>query len=235
MIIFRDATLRYPHTGVVALSGVSLQITPGEFVCLVGSTSSGKSSLLKAIYLEERLTDGSMHVAGEDWTHVPARRVPLLRRQIGVVFQDFQLLQHKTVEENVAFSLQVIGAPRQTITTRVPQALHVVGLTSRAKNFPEQLSGGEQQRVAIARAIINRPAILLCDEPTGNLDWATSRAIVELLREINKLGTTILMATHDMHVVEHLRTRVIHMDQGRLIADRKGAPQHAEHMALLLD
>lgn len=235
MITFRDATLRYPHTGVMALQGVNLHIEAGEFVCLVGSTSSGKSSLLKAIYLEERLTDGTITILNEDWTRAPARKVPLLRRQIGVVFQDFQLLQHKTVEENVAFSLQVIGASRATIESRVPQALHLVGLASRAKNFPEQLSGGEQQRVAIARAIINRPALLLCDEPTGNLDWATSRAIVDLLREINRLGTTILMATHDMHVVEHLRTRVIHMDQGRLIADRQGAPRHADDLALLLD
>ncbi|MEO7994039.1 MAG: ATP-binding cassette domain-containing protein [bacterium] len=226
MITFQDATLTYA-TGVRALNAVDCHIDRGEFVCLVGSTSSGKSTLLKAIYLEERLTSGHLFVLNRDWTHAPARLVPLLRRRVGVVFQDFQLLPYKTVAENVAFSLQVIGTAPATIARLVPQVLQLVGLASRARNFPEELSGGEQQRVSIARALINNPAILLCDEPTGNLDPATSLSIVDLLREINRRGTTIVMATHDEHVVDRLQTRVIYLDHGRIVADRKGGYRHA--------
>ena len=233
MITFQHATLVYP-TGVTALLDVNLHVEREEFVCLVGSTSSGKSSLLKAMYLEERLTSGNIFLLGRDWTNAPSRLVPLLRRNVGVVFQNFSLLPYKTVEENVAFSLQVIGASPATVRTRVPQALHLVGLTKRAKNFPEELSGGEQQRVSIARAIINNPAILLCDEPTGNLDPATSLSIVELLRKINQAGTTIIMATHDENIVDRLHTRVIFMDHGQITADRKGGYRDAVRQSALL-
>ncbi|HYE78079.1 MAG TPA: cell division ATP-binding protein FtsE [bacterium] len=233
MITFHQATVTYP-TGVVALQGIDLHIDRGEFVCLVGTTSSGKSTLLKAMYLEERLTAGKLHLLGRDWTDAPARLVPLLRRNIGVVFQDFQLLAGRTVAENVAFSLQVIGADPATVARRVPQALHLVGLSDRAANFPGELSGGEQQRVSIARAIINNPPILLCDEPTGNLDPATSLSIVELLREINRRGTTIVMATHDEQIVDRLQTRVVYLEQGRLTADRKGGYRHATRELELL-
>ncbi len=203
-----------------ALDDVSIEIQRGEFVFIVGQSGSGKSTLLRLVLKEERATTGTVHVAGRDLATLSSWKVPQLRRQIGTVFQDFRLLPNKTVAQNVAFALQVIGKPRHTIAQVVPETLELVGLEGKGKRYPHELSGGEQQRVAIARAFVNRPAIVLADEPTGNLDPTTSVDIMKLLDRINRTGTTIVMATHDDEIVNQMRKRVVELEDGKLIRDQ---------------
>ena len=203
-----------------ALDDVSIEIERGEFVFIVGQSGSGKSTLLRLVLKEERATSGTVHVAGRDLATLSSWKVPQLRRQIGTVFQDFRLLPNKTVTQNVAFALQVIGKPRHTIAQVVPETLELVGLEGKGKRYPHELSGGEQQRVAIARAFVNRPAIVLADEPTGNLDPTTSVDIMKLLDRINRTGTTIVMATHDDEIVNQMRKRVVELEDGKLIRDQ---------------
>ena len=205
---------------VTALRNASLEVTKGEFVFLVGASGSGKSTFLRLLTKEERPTDGRIFVAGKDIGELSHWKVPYLRRNIGAIFQDFKLLSNKTVSENVAFALEVIGRPRHVVQSQVPAILDLVGLGSKASNFPHELSGGEQQRVSIARAFVNRPLILLADEPTGNLDPATSVGIMRLLDRINKTGTTVLMATHDRGIVDTMRRRVIELDRGVIVRDQ---------------
>ena len=219
MIRFEKVSKAYPGTGKPALDQVSIDIEKGEFVFLVGQSGSGKSTALRLVLRETRSTGGRVHVAGKDLNRLAGWKVPRLRRQIGTVFQDFRLLPNKTVSENVAFALQVIGKSRADIKKVVPQTLELVGLDGKAERMPDELSGGEQQRVAIARAFVNRPMILIADEPTGNLDPTTSAGIMSFLDRINRTGTTVLMATHDSHVVDQLQKRVIELDDGRVIRD----------------
>jgi cell division transport system ATP-binding protein len=203
-----------------ALRSVSTEIAKGEFVFLVGSSGSGKSTFMKLLLKEEIPSEGGIWVAGKNMSEIPNHKVPFLRRNIGCIFQDFKLLPNKSVYDNVAFALEVIGRPKSVITTQVPQILDLVGLTKKADNLPTELSGGEQQRVSIARAFVNRPLILLADEPTGNLDPNTSVGIMRLLDRINKTGTTVLMATHDQGIVNSMRRRVIELDRGSLVRDQ---------------
>ena len=219
MIRFEDVTKTYKGD-VVALKELSLEILKGEFVFLVGPSGSGKSTFLKLLLRDEVATEGRVLVAGRDIGRLGAWKVPQLRRNIGCVFQDFKLLTNKTVYENVAFALEVIGRPKHIVRTQVPQILDLVGLTKKADNFPTELSGGEQQRVSIARAFVNRPLILLADEPTGNLDPATTVGIMRLLDRINRTGTTVVMATHDQRIVDAMRRRVIELDHGSLMRDQ---------------
>ena len=198
---------------------MSFELNKGEFIFLAGHSGAGKSTLLKLISMMERPTAGEVRVSGYSSKTVKAREIPKLRRRLGIVFQDFRLLPNKSVFQNVAFALQVIGKSRALIRQTVPETLRVVGLEGKEKRLPHQLSGGEQQRVAIARAIVNKPTILLADEPTGNLDPATSRAIVELLDRINRSGTTVVVATHDHEMVNEFRRRVIELDAGKLVRD----------------
>lgn len=203
-----------------ALNDISLQIFAGEFVFLVGHSGSGKSTFIRMLTREIVPTDGHIYVADEDLSSMRNWRVPYLRRNIGCVFQDFKLLPNKTVFENVAFALQVIGKSKHVIKTQVPEVLRLVGLQDKLNKMPDQLSGGEQQRVSIARAIVNRPPLLVCDEPTGNLDPQTSRGIMDLLERINRTGTTVLVATHDREMVDNMRRRVIALDKGHLTRDQ---------------
>ncbi len=219
MIRFDNVSKVYPRTPRPALDGVSLEVAKGEFVFLVGASGSGKSTFLRLVLKEDKPSKGAVHVAGKDVARLSTWKVPHLRRQIGTVFQDFRLLPNKTVFENVAFALQVIGKPRHAIAATVPEVLDLVGLAGKERRFPNELSGGEQQRVAIARAFVNRPAILLADEPTGNLDPTTSVGIMRLLDRINRTGTTILMATHDDEIVDQMRKRVVELADGRLVRD----------------
>jgi len=205
---------------VVALRKANVNIERGEFVFLVGASGSGKSTFLRLLNRQELPTVGQIYVAGKDIVQLTSWKVPFLRRNIGSIFQDFKLLSGKTVHENVAFALEAIGRPRHVIQTQVPAILELVGLSSKAGNFPHELSGGEQQRVSIARAFVNRPLILLADEPTGNLDPATSVGIMRLLERINKTGTTVVMATHDRGIVDTMRRRVIELDRGSIIRDQ---------------
>ena len=205
---------------VHALSDATVEINRGEFVFLVGASGSGKSTFLRLVNKEEQPERGKIYVAGKDIGALPSWKVPHLRRNIGSVFQDFKLLTNKTVYENVAFALEVIGRPRSVVKTQVPAILELVGLAKKIRNFPNELSGGEQQRVSIARAFVNRPLILLADEPTGNLDPATSVGIMRLLDRINRTGTTVLMATHDRSIVDTMRRRVIELDRGSIIRDQ---------------
>ena len=204
-----------------ALDNVSLQIYPGEFVFLVGHSGSGKSTLVRLIIRELRPSSGTITIAGEDLGAMRNWRVPYLRRNIGCVFQDFKLLPNKTVFENVAFALEVIGKSRNVVRTQVPEVLRLVGLQDKLDKLPDQLSGGEAQRVSIARAIVNRPPLLVCDEPTGNLDPQTSRGIMDLLERINRTGTTVLVATHDREMVDNMRRRVIALERGHLTRDQQ--------------
>jgi cell division transport system ATP-binding protein len=220
VIRFENVTKIYPGTAHPALDNVSLEVAKGEFVFLVGASGSGKSTFLRLVLKEERPSTGAIHVAGRDVGRLPGWKVPQLRRKIGVVFQDFRLLPNKTVFENVAFALQVIGKPRHAIAHTVPEVLDLVGLSGKERRFPHELSGGEQQRVAIARAFVNRPAILLADEPTGNLDPGTSVGIMRLLDRINRTGTTIVMATHDDEIVDQMRKRVCELEDGKLVRDQ---------------
>jgi cell division transport system ATP-binding protein len=205
---------------VVALQDVTIEIGKGEFVFVVGPSGSGKSTLIRLLLKEEEPTRGDIYVAGKHIGKLSPWKVPYLRRNLGTVFQAFKLLSEKTVFENVAFALQVIGKPRHVIHQRVPEILNLVGLGERMENYPDQLSGGEQQRVSIARAFINRPLVLLADEPTGNLDPATSVDIMKLLDRINRTGTTVLMATHDNAIVDAMRRRVIELDSGKVVRDQ---------------
>jgi cell division transport system ATP-binding protein len=205
---------------VVALREANVNIDKGEFVFLVGASGSGKSTFLRLLNREEVPSTGQIFVAGKDIGELTSWKVPYLRRNIGSIFQDFKLLTNKNVSENVAFALEAIGRPKHVITSQVPAILELVGLSSKAGNFPHELSGGEQQRVSIARAFVNRPLILLADEPTGNLDPATSVGIMRLLERINKTGTTVLMATHDRGIVDTMRRRVIELDRGSIIRDQ---------------
>lgn len=203
-----------------ALDDVSLHIYPGEFVFLVGHSGSGKSTFINLIIRQIKPSSGKIYIADEDLTAMRNWRVPYLRRNIGCVFQDFKLLPNKTVFENVAFALEVIGKSRHVIRTQVPEVLRLVGLQDKLNKRPDQLSGGEQQRVSIARAIVNRPPLLVCDEPTGNLDPQNSRGIMDLLERINRTGTTVLVATHDREMVDNMRRRVIALDRGVLTRDQ---------------
>ncbi len=220
MIRFDDVTKVYARGARPALDRVDLEVERGEFVFLVGASGSGKSTFLRLVLREERPTAGRIWVAGRDLSTLSTWKVPHLRRQIGTVFQDFRLLPTKTVFDNVAFALQVIGKPRHHILTTVPDTLELVGLGGKEKRLPHELSGGEQQRVAIARAFVNRPSILLADEPTGNLDPTTSVGIMRLLDRINRTGTTVVMATHDDEIVDQMRKRVIELDSGQLVRDQ---------------
>jgi cell division transport system ATP-binding protein len=206
--------------GISALDAISIDIEKGEFVFVVGPSGSGKSTFLKLLTREEEPTRGEIYVAGKNLSTLPRWRIPYLRRNVGCVFQDFKLLQTKTVFENVAFALEVIGRPRTVVRRQVPQILELVGLGEKLDRFPDELSGGEQQRVSIARAFVNRPLILLADEPTGNLDPATSVGIMRLLDRINRTGTTVVMATHDHAIVDSMRRRVIELEQGHVVRDQ---------------
>jgi cell division transport system ATP-binding protein len=222
MIRFENVTKTYPRSSRPALSGVDLNIERGEFVFIVGPSGSGKSTLLRLVLREEQATEGSVLVAGRELRTLPLRKVPRLRREIGTVFQDFRLLPNKTVYQNVAFALQVLGKSGHAIRQVVPETLEMVGLEGKEKRLPHELSGGEQQRVAIARAFVNKPPILLADEPTGNLDPAISLDIVRLLDRINRTGTTIVMATHDDDIVNQLRKRVVELSDGVVVRDEPG-------------
>jgi cell division transport system ATP-binding protein len=206
--------------GVRALNQVTLEIEKSEFVFIVGPSGSGKSTFLKLLTREEAPTGGEVFVAGKNLENLPRWRVPYLRRNVGCVFQDFKLLPNKTVFENVAFALEVIGRPRTVVKRQVPQILELVGLGEKLDRFPDELSGGEQQRVSIARAFVNRPLILIADEPTGNLDPATSVGIMRLLDRINRTGTTIVMATHDHAIVDSMRRRVVELESGNIVRDQ---------------
>ena len=219
MIRFENVNKVYKGD-LVALKDVSVEIAKGEFVFLVGPSGSGKSTFLKLLLRDEVATAGRVLVAGRDIGRLGAWKVPSLRRNIGCVFQDFKLLTNKTVYENVAFALEVIGRPKHIVRTQVPQILDLVGLGKKSENFPTELSGGEQQRVSIARAFVNRPLILLADEPTGNLDPATTVGIMRLLDRINRTGTTVVMATHDQRIVDAMRRRVLELDHGALVRDQ---------------
>jgi cell division transport system ATP-binding protein len=219
MISLSHVTKTYKDT-VTALEDVSLEIAKGEFVFVVGPSGSGKSTLIRLLLKEEEPTKGDIYVAGKHIGKLSPWKVPYLRRNLGTVFQDFKLLPDKTVFDNVAFALEVIGKPRHVINQRVPEILNLVGLGERLGNYPDELSGGEQQRVSIARAFINRPLILLADEPTGNLDPATSVDIMKLLDRINRTGTTVLMATHDNAIVDAMRRRVIELESGKVVRDQ---------------
>ncbi|CAB4637746.1 MAG: cell division ATP-binding protein FtsE [Actinobacteria bacterium] len=220
MISVQNVTKKYKGTPRPALDQVSLEIEKGDFVFLVGASGSGKSSLMRLMLREDIPNSGSVHVLGENLVGLPARRVPFFRRKLGVVFQDFRLLPNKTVAQNVAFSLEVIGKSQGFIQEAVPDVLRLVGLAEKADRLPSELSGGEQQRVALARAIVNKPAILLADEPTGNLDPTTSEEIMALINSINLAGTTVVMATHDRSIVDKMQRRVVELSQGQIIRDQ---------------
>ena len=226
LIRIKNVKKQYKN-GLVAIHDLSLKIAKGDFVFIIGSTGCGKSTLIKMLYREEKPTSGKILLGGIDVAKLKNWRVYKIRRKIGVVFQDFKLLQKLTVYENVAFALEIFGLPKSEIFKRVTKVLDLVGLKNKAKQYPTQLSGGEQQRVAIARAIINEPKLLICDEPTGNLDETTSMEIMEVLNEVNKLGTTIIMVTHDTEIVNKMKKRVILLDSGRILKDyEKGTYVH---------
>ena len=220
MIRLDRVTKSYPNTVKPALDDVTVDVDKGEFVFLVGSSGSGKSTFLRLLLKEEAPTSGSVHVAGKDLSRLSHWKVPTLRRTIGCVFQDFRLLPNKTVFQNVAFALEVIGRHRHQIEKVVPEVLDLVGLEGKGDRLPDELSGGEQQRVAIARAFVNKPMIVIADEPTGNLDPATSVGIMKLLDRINRTGTTVVMATHDAAIVDSMRRRVVELDAGRVVRDQ---------------
>ena len=220
LIRMKGVSKRYKN-GVTAIYDLDLNIKKGEFVFIIGSTGCGKSTLIKMLYREEKPNTGKIIVGGIDVAKLRNRKVYKIRRKIGVVFQDFKLLYKSTVYENVAFALEIFGLPKDEIHSKVIKVLDLVGLKNKAKNYPTELSGGEMQRVAIARAIVNGPKLLICDEPTGNLDETTSMEIMNVLNEINKLGTTIIMVTHDTTIVNAMKKRVIVLDSGRILKDYK--------------
>jgi cell division transport system ATP-binding protein len=219
MIKCEHVTKVYKNT-VTALDDVNVEITKGEFVFIVGPSGSGKSTFIRLLLKEEEPTNGGIFVAGKNIGRLSRWKIPELRRNIGTVFQDFKLLPNKTVFENVAFALEVIGKPKHVVDQRVPEILDLVGLGEKLNNYPDELSGGEQQRVSVARGFVNRPLILLADEPTGNLDPATSVEIMKLLDRINRIGTTVVMATHDNAIVDAMRRRVIELDSGKIVRDQ---------------
>lgn len=221
MIHLSEVTKVYKRGAAPALNRCNLNIEAGEFVFLVGPSGSGKSTLLSLMLREEKATSGSIYVLGKDLSNLSRWRVPMFRRQIGTVFQDFRLLGNKSVFDNVAIALQVIGKPRAVIDSEVPRVLENVGLAGKERRMPHELSGGEMQRVAIARAMVNRPQLLLADEPTGNLDPKTSLGIMRLLDEINRNGTTVVMATHDHEIVNQVRNRVVELNEGDVIRDQE--------------
>ena len=218
MIQLKNVSKVYPPN-VIGVKDVSLHIRPGEFVSIVGQSGTGKSTLSRMLFAEERPTTGKIYIGGWDITNISDQDVPLLRRQIGVVFQDFKLLPKKTVHENVAFALEVSGEKYQRIKKVVPQVLKIVNLSAQADRYPYQLSGGEQQRVVIARALVHRPKIFVADEPTGNLDTINTREIIDLLKKINEFGTTVVLVTHNREVVNALKKRVITLDNGQIVSD----------------
>ena len=220
MIRFEEVSKLYATQQRPALSDVSLEIERGEFVFLIGQSGSGKSTFLRLVLKEEKPSNGRIHVAGKDLGRLSNWKIPHWRRQIGTVFQDFRLLPNKTVYQNVAFALEVIGKPRSVIRRVVPGVLELVGLEGKEDRLPNELSGGEQQRVAMARAFANQPVLLIADEPTGNLDPATSVGIMKLLDRINRTGTTVIMATHDQGIVDQMRKRVIELEYGELVRDQ---------------
>jgi len=220
MIKFRNVTKFYPPD-TYAVKGINLHIKDGEFVSIIGQSGSGKTTLIRLLIGEEHVTNGNIIVGGWDISNIRKGEVPILRRQIGVIFQDYKLLPNKNIFENIAFALEVCGSSDKKIKIMVPQILKVVNLLGKADKYPRQLSGGEQQRVGIARALIHRPKILVADEPTGNLDLANSRDIIDLLEKINQLGTTVLLVTHDREVVNMLKRRVVVLDRGEIVSDQK--------------
>ena len=221
MIEFENVTKSY-SVGTQALRGVSMQIDDGEFVFLVGPSGSGKSTIMKLISGELKPTSGSVHVNGYNLERIRKYEIPYLRRTVGVVFQDFRLIDNMTVYDNVAFAMRVVGAKQREIRERVPYVLQLVGLENKSRRHPNELSGGEQQRLAIARALVNNPSTIIADEPTGNLDPARSLEIMSLLQEINKLGATILVVTHEHEMVEHFPNRVVVINNGMIVSDRMG-------------
>jgi cell division transport system ATP-binding protein len=232
MIRLREVTKVY-EGGTVAVRDISLDIQKGEFVFLVGPSGSGKSTLVRLLLRQDTVTRGTIWVAGKDITQLPAWKVPFLRRSVGTVFQDFKLLPNKTVGENVAFALEVLGRPRTVIGPQVDQVLELVGLSDKTDRYPRQLSGGEQQRVSIARAFVNRPPILLADEPTGNLDPGTSVGIMRLLDRINRSGATIVMATHDHAIVDAMQRRVVQLEDGRIIRDEQSGRYETDQIPVI--
>lgn len=220
MIRFKKVTKIYPDK-TAAARDLDLHIKPGDFVSIVGQSGTGKTTLAKMIYAEERPTKGEIEIGSWNITNIKPKEIPVLRRQIGIVFQDFKLLEKKTIYENVVFALEVCGAKQEHIEKVLPQVLKLVGLEKKHKKFPNQLSGGEQQRVAIARALVHRPKILVADEPTGNLDSINAQEIVELLTKINSLGTTVVLVTHNRDIVNSVRKRVITIDNGVIISDQQ--------------
>jgi cell division transport system ATP-binding protein len=219
MISLQRVSKTYKN-GVAALVDVDVEVEKGEFIFVVGQSGSGKSTMIRLLIREEDATKGSIYVGGKNLAKMSSWDVPKLRRNVGTVFQDFRLLQDKTVFENVAFALEVIGKPKHVIDQRVPEILEYVGLGDKLNSYPDELSGGEQQRVSIARACVNRPLVLLADEPTGNLDPNTSVDIMRLLDKVNRIGTTVVMATHDQAIVDAMRKRVIELDKGQVIRDQ---------------
>jgi cell division transport system ATP-binding protein len=225
VLVLNDVTKTY-STGRDALKDVDLVVPEGDFVFLVGASGAGKSTLMKLLIRDELATQGTVILDGDDLARLPRRKVPIVRRKIGIVFQDFKLLPTKTVRENIAFALEVTGTPRRRIRPAVDRVLSLVGLTAQAAQYPKQLSGGEQQRTAIARALVHDPRIVIADEPTGNLDPLISWEILQLLLRINELGVTVLMATHDADIVTALRKRVVALEEGRVIRDEIGGGYH---------
>ncbi len=219
MISIQHVTKTY-RNGVTALEDVTVEIEKGEFVFIVGPSGSGKSTMIRLLLKEEEATEGDVYVAGKNLAKISSFKVPYLRRNIGTVFQDYKLLSDKTVFENVSFGLEVIGKPKHVIDQRVPEILEYVGLGDKLNSYPDELSGGEQQRVSIARACVNRPLVLLADEPTGNLDPNTSVDIMRLLDKVNRIGTTVVMATHDQAIVDAMRKRVVELEKGHVVRDQ---------------
>jgi cell division transport system ATP-binding protein len=220
VIDFANVSKRYP-SGDIGLDGVTFSILPGEFVFLVGASGSGKSTTIRLLIKETEPTGGTLRVAGRDLAEIAHKKVPFYRRNLGVVYQDYKLLPNRTVYDNVAYALQVTGGTRREIREKVPDILRLTGLATKLHNYPDQLSGGEQQRVSVARAFVNHPPLLLADEPTGNLDPETSIGIMQLLYRINRTGTTVVVATHDVAMVDRMRRRVIELSGGRLIRDEQ--------------
>jgi len=220
MIKLKNVSKIYPN-GARALFNVNIEIEKGEFVFLVGPSGAGKSTLIKLLYREEIATRGQVIIDNINLIRLKPRQVPLLRRKMGIIFQDFKLLPKKTVFENVAFAQQVLGKGKKEIVENTLKTLELVGLTKKKDCYPLELSGGEQQRVCIARALINKPSLLIADEPTGNLDVDTAQEIMEIIDKINRLGTTVVMATHALHIVEHMKKRIIRVEEGKIVADSK--------------
>lgn len=221
MIEYINVSKQYESNKAVALSNINLRVKKGEFIFIVGSSGAGKSTLIKLLLKEEDPSKGKIILDGEDITHVKNRRVPFIRRSIGMVFQDFRLLENKTVYENVAFAMEIIGASKKQIEKRVPQVIEMVGLKGKERDYPDELSGGEQQRVSIARAIVNKPTVLIADEPTGNLDPDTAWEIMKVLKEISSRGTTIIMATHAKDIVNSMKRRVVALEDGKIVRDEE--------------